>query len=174
MPLKRSLLVPLAVAAVLLASGPPGRAAAPVAGDSLCSASTQYVVRYNEQTVNPNTPVDDVIATIDKAISTYDDCASSMGSNGSAEGRHYAQMRSAQFHVARARIQRLLEDYDGARFQYKLAIGLVKDTIDWRNGSRSSSSQSFYWEPASKIRDVAQGELDGLPKPAATSSPAPK
>jgi len=171
---KKRWLFPVAVVAALLAASQPGQAAAPVAGDSLCPAATPYVALYNEQVGKDTTPVDDVIVTINKAISAYDYCAGSMGSNGSAEGRHYAQMRSAQFHVALGRVQRLLERYDDARVQLKIAIGLLKDTIDWRSGVRSASALSFYREPAITIRDAAQAELDKLPKPDATPSPAPR
>jgi hypothetical protein len=83
-------------------------------------------------------------------------------------------MRSAQFHVALGRLQRLLEKYDDARVQLNTAIALVKDTIDWRSSVRSAAATSFYREPAITIRDAAQAELDKLPKPAASPSPAPK
>jgi hypothetical protein len=159
-----------ALAGALLASSL-SASASPIAADSVCPNATPYVQQYNDQSVNENTPVDDFMVTINKAIEAYDNCSSRMVTSGSGEGRHYAQMREAQFRVAQGRLLRLLERYDDARVSLQSAIALVKETIEWRSGGRAQSN-SIYKEPSLTIKAAAQAELDKLPKPAASAAPA--
>jgi hypothetical protein len=165
----RTLGIALAMVFLIPASAAGG---APIPKDALCPGATPYVQRYNEQAADPNTPVDDFAATINKAIDAYDRCTQTMVTSGSAEGRHYSQMRSAQFHVALGRLQRLLDNYESARASLQAALALVKDTIEWRASGTGQRAESIYKEPALTIRLAAQAELEKLPKPAAPASTA--
>ena len=144
-----------------------------LAGDAVCPNATPYAQQYQDQAADGNTPVDDFAATIAKAIDAYDACASRMVVSGSVEGRHYAEMRQAQFRVAQGRLFRLLERYDEARTSLQSAFALLKDSIEWRSPGRNPSD-SRYKEPSLLIKQAAQAELDLLPKPGATATTAPK
>lgn len=172
MSLKRNVFFSIAIVVAPLAVNAPA-GAAPIAGDTVCPNATPYVQLYNDQSANQNTPVDDFMVTIGKAIEAYANCSSTMVTSGSAEGRHYAQMREAQFRVAQGRLLRLLERYDEARVALKDAIALVKDAIEWRSGGRAQAD-SIYKESSLTIKGIAQSELDKLPKPAPSPSPMPK
>jgi hypothetical protein len=181
---KKNWLLTIAVLAVLLVATQRGQAEIPTPNDSLCPAARPYVAKYVEQTANSNTPVADIVATMNEAISNFDRCAGSHDLGSSAIRRQYAQVRSAQFHVSLGRLQRLLGENDSARTQFEIAIGLLKETIGWRDlpdatrdGAspargdavgwvKSSPETSQYRDVAIVVRDAALAELDKLPKAA--------
>jgi hypothetical protein len=185
----------------------PGLARAADSGfsDRICTNATPSVRDYNAQSSNPNTPVDDILATLNKIIEAYKECATEKqtqggtGSGGEAslqvslgvEGMHYAQIRQAQFYYVMGKIERLLQNYNTSRDNLQNALGLVKDTIDWRtspdtilrsnnvnvgssSGHSATTDYSNYRESAIQIRDAALAEMALLPKPGTAVSPAPK
>jgi len=144
-----------------------------IAGDTVCPNATPYAQQYQDQAADENTPVDDFLTTIAKAIDAYDSCSLRMVTSASIEGRHYAEMREAQFRVAQGRVFRLLERYDEARTSLRSAIALLKDALEWRSPGRAPAD-SRYKEPSLLIKQAAQAELDLLPKPGATATAPPK
>jgi hypothetical protein len=201
---KRTLAFTLGLAAFVF--GPAiARAAETGFSDRICTNATQSVRDYDTQSKNPNTPVDDILATLNKVVEAYRVCAAEKltqggtGSGGEAslqvglgvEGMHYAQIRQAQFYYVMGRIERLLQNYNTSHDNLQTAIGLVKDTIDWRtspdtvmrsnnvnvgssSGHSATTDVSNYRESAIQIRDAALAEMALLPKPGAAPSPAPK
>jgi len=172
--------------------------------DRICPSTTQVVRDYNTLYGNANTPVDDVLAALNKVIDSYKACAIEKQSQGGTqtgqatlqvglgiEGMHYAQIRQAQFYTVMGRIERVLENYNTARDNFQTALGLVRDTIDWKtspdsvtrsnnvnvgssSGHSATTDFSNYRDSAIQIRDTALAEIARLPKPAAAPSPAPK
>jgi hypothetical protein len=171
--------------------------------DRICTNATQVVRDYNTLSGKPDTPVDDVIASLNKVIEAYKACAAEKQIQGGTqtgqatlqvglgvEGMHYAQIRQAQFYYVMGRIERLLENYNTARDNFQSALALVKDTIEWKtspdtvtrsnnvnigssSGHSATTDYSNYRESAIQIRDATQAEIARLPKPAA-ATPAPK
>src|SRR5665213_689473 len=186
MAFQRSRLLLVATVVAFLAANQSVRAQDAAATDALCPAAMPYVAKYVEQIADANTPIADLVATIDGAISAYDRCAGFQGLGSSTTGRQYAELRSAQFHVVVGRLQRRLGEYDDARSQMLMAIALVKEEIEWRDlppASPVSMGNGFGWfknspvtsryrEIAIAVRDAALAELETLPKQAAEPRPA--
>jgi len=142
---KRLLAFALGLAAFVVV---PGIACAADNGfsDRICPNATQLVRDYNTQSAKSDTPVDDILATLNKVVAAYKTCAGEKltqgGTMGGAEaslqvglgveGMHYAQIRQAQFYYVMGKIERLLQNFNTSRDDLQNALSLVKDTIDWR------------------------------------------
>jgi len=172
------------------------RAAEDVFSDSVCPRATEPVRAFNALRKDQSTTVDAMIASLKKIMEIYDSCAAerltdsaevlefaTLGVGHGVEGSHYAQVREAQFAVVLGRLERLIEDYAGARSAFERATKLVEATIAFKESTqtanrsnnvhmgsasahRTSSDFSNYREAALQIRDSAQAELGRLPKAA--------
>jgi len=175
--------------------------------DLICLNATEPVREFEMERRTQPPSVDRLIGAAKKAIEAYDRCASAKLTEGEAstglpnqttqyssdsgvERQHYANLRSAQYHMSIGRLHRLLERYDLARASYQTAIELVKNTIDWQassqvsyrsnNGNLGSGSvhkpgttYSGYRNDAIAIRDAALAELARLPALEGASSATP-
>ncbi len=173
-------------------AGPGPAGAADVFSDKLCPRASAPVTSYTTLAKNNDSTVDSVIGAAQEAIKAYELCGMEDLSGGAIEGRHYTQVREAQFYVAVGRLQRLTDARDDARKSLQTAIDLTKESIDWttaaQNVYRSNNVNvgsgsgrggpklpSNYHDTAVSIRDAANVEmqqLTGTPVPgAATAAP---
>jgi hypothetical protein len=204
----KSIATAIVALSALIAAGSPAHAQSKFS-DLICPNSTEPVREFDAKRRDSETPIDDLIASGSHVIESYQRCVdekttqvelgvtigrsqAQISNDHGYENVHYAQVRAAQYAVVVGRLDRLLERYEAARTEQRLALDLVNVTINWQSplqqsyrsndiaiGSGSSHNattyHSAYRDSAIAIRDSAQSELDRLPPaPASAATPPAK